>query len=110
MTTSPGLDQKSGRLAGFCRRHERLIARSEIIIVFLALIRTITAFYMLKTHPGNALPAAQADPLITGSLVAALFCLALTVLSFSARHRIMHAVFVLAITSLVLVKIFLFPG
>jgi hypothetical protein len=50
------------------------------------------------------------DPVITGSLVAALFCPALTMLSFSGRHRIMHVVFALAIISLVLVKIFLFTG
>jgi hypothetical protein len=50
------------------------------------------------------------EPIITGSLVAALFCLALTLLSFSGRHRVMHAVFALAIISLVLVKIFLVTG
>jgi hypothetical protein len=38
------------------------------------------------------------------------FCLALTLLCFSGRHRAMHAVFALAIASLVLVKIFLFPS
>jgi hypothetical protein len=60
-------------------------------------------------HRLTALPAGQADQIITGSLVAALFCLALTLLSFSGRHRVMHPVFALAIISLVLVKI-LFTG
>ena len=86
------------------------ITRAEVVIIFLALIRTITAYYQLKTRPGNTLPASQAEPIITGSLVAAVFCLALTLLSFAGRHRVMHAVFALAILSLVLVKIFLFTG
>ena len=80
------------------------------VIIFLALIRTITAYYHLKTQPGNIIPAGQVEPIITGSLVAALFCFALTLLSFSGRHRVMHVVFGLAIVSLVLVKIFLFTG
>jgi hypothetical protein len=99
-----------GKLSLFYRRHEVKITRAEAVIIFLALIRTITAYYQLKTRPGNILPAGQVEPIITGSLVAALFCLALTLLSFSSRRRAMHAVFALAIISLVLVKIFLFTG
>ena len=102
--------EKTGKLSLFYKRHEMEITRAEVVIIFLALIRTITAYYQLKTRPGNILPAGQAEPIITGSLVAALFCLALTLLSFSGRHRVMHAVFALAIISLVLTKIFLFTG
>ena len=94
----------------FYKRHETKIARAEIVIIFLALIRTLTAYFQLKTRPGNILPAGQVEPIITGSLVAALFRLALTLLSFSGRRRVMHAVFALAIVSLVLVKIFLATG
>ena len=102
--------EKTGKLSLFYKRHEITITRGEVVIVFLALIRTITAYFQLETRPGNVLPAGQAGPIITGSLVAALFCLALTLLSFSGRHRVMHAVFVLAMISLVLTKIFLFTG
>lgn len=101
---------RTDKLSLFYRRHEIKITRAEVVIIFLALIRTITACYQLKTRPGNILPAGQVEPLITGSLVAALFCLALTLLSFSGRHRVMHGVFALAIISLVLVKIFLVTG
>jgi hypothetical protein len=101
---------KTGKLSLLYQRHEVTITRAEVVIIFLALIRTITAYYQLKTRPGNLLPAGQVEPIITGSLVAALFCLALTLLSFSGRRRVMHAVFALAIISLVLVKIFLFTG
>jgi hypothetical protein len=101
---------KAGKLSLFYERHQIEIARAEVVIIFLALIRTITACYQLKTRPGNVLPAGQVEPLITGSLVAALFCLALTLLSFSGRYRVMHAVFALAIISLVLTKIFLVTG
>jgi len=50
------------------------------------------------------------EPIITGSPIAALSCLALTLLSFSGRNRVMHAASALAIISLVLTKIFLFTG
>ena len=102
--------EKTGKLSLFYKRHEMKITQAEVVIIFLALIRTITACYQLKTGPGNLLPVRHVEPIITGSLVAALFCLALTLLSFSGKHRVMHTVFALAIISLVLVKIFLFTG
>jgi hypothetical protein len=102
--------EQIGKLSLFYKRHEMKITRAEVVIIFLALIRTITAYFQLKTRPGNILSAGQVESIITGSLVAALFCLALTLLSFSGRHRVMHAVFALAIISLVLTKIFLFTG
>jgi hypothetical protein len=101
---------KTAKLSPFYKRHEMKITRAEVVIIFLALIRTLTSYYQLKTRPGNILPAGQVEPIITGSLVAALFCLALTLLSFSGRYRVMHVVFALAIISLALVKIFLFTG
>jgi hypothetical protein len=110
MSAPGGLAEKTGRLSLLCKRRQVGIARAEVIIAFLALIRTLTAGYQVKAYPGNTLPAGQVGPIITGSLVAAAFCLALTLLSLVGRYRVMHAVFVLAIASLVLVKIFVFPG
>lgn len=110
MLTPDEPTKRTGKLSVFYKKHEMTIARAEIVIIFLALIRTITAYYQLKTRPGNIHPAGQVEPIIMGSLVAALFCLALTLLAFSGKHRTMHAVFALAIISLVLVKIFLFTG
>jgi hypothetical protein len=100
----------AGKLSLFYRRHETMITRAEVVIIFLALIRTITAYYMVKARPGNLLPAGKVQPLITGSLVAAVCCLALTLLAWTGRHRVMHPVFALGIVALVLVKIFLFPA
>jgi hypothetical protein len=106
---APGeLAGKTCKLLQFCKRHEIKITRAEVVIVFLALIRTLTSYYQLKTRAGNLLPAGQAQPIITGSLAAALFCFALTLLSYFGRYRVMHVVSVLAIISLALVKIFLF--
>lgn len=101
---------KTSSLPLLYSRHAMKVARGEVVVIFLALIRTLTSCYQLKTRAGNMLPAGQVGPIITGSLVAALFCLALTLLYFFGRHRVMHAVFGLAITSLALVKIFLFAG
>jgi len=82
------------------------VAWAEVGIIFLALIRTLTAVYLLKARPGDLLPARQVAPLITGSLVAVLFCLVLAVLCLYRRYRLAHAGFVLAIIALVLVKVF----
>ena len=79
---TPGEPAETGKLSLFYKRRETKITRAEVVIIFLALIRTITAYYQLKTRPGNILPAGQVEPIITGSLVAVLFCLALTLLSF----------------------------
>lgn len=108
--SSDGPAEKTGRPWLFLKRHEMTIARAGAVIIFLALIRTLTAYYQLKIRPGNILPAGQVAPIITGSLVAALFCLVLTLLSFLGRYRVMHLVFALAIISLALVKTFLFTG
>ena len=110
MLTSDQPARKTAKLSLSYKRHEITITRAEVVIVFLALIRTITAYYQLKPGSGNVLPAGQVEPIITGSLTAALFCLALTLLSFSGKHRVVHVVFALAIISLLLVKIFLFTG
>jgi len=111
MTASPDVPhKKTGQPWLFLKRYEMTIARGEVLIIFLALIRTLTAYYQLQAGPGGMLPAGQVEPVITGSLVAAVFCLALTLLSFLGRHRAMHVVFALAITSLALVKAFLFTG
>jgi hypothetical protein len=109
--SAPGeLAEKTARLSLLCKRREVGITRAEVIITFLALIRTLTAGYQLKIRRGDTLPAGQVGPIITGSLVAAVFCLALTLLSLTGRYRVMHPVFVLALVSLVLVKILVFPG
>jgi hypothetical protein len=100
--------ETAGKLSLFYRRNEMKVARAEVVIIFLALIRTLTSCYQVKARPGNVLPAGQVEPIITGSLVAALFCLALTLLYFFGRHQVMHVFFILAIVSLVLVKIFVF--
>ena len=35
--------EKTGKLSLFYKRHEMTITRAEVVIIFLALIRTITA-------------------------------------------------------------------
>jgi hypothetical protein len=45
--------RKTGKLSLFHKRHKIEIARAEVVIIFLALIRTITACYQLKTRPAG---------------------------------------------------------
>ena len=73
MSAPGGLAEKTGRLSLCYKRREILIARAEVVVTFLALIRTLTAGYQLRVHPGDTLPAGQVGPIITGSLVAAVF-------------------------------------
>lgn len=78
---------KTSSLPLLYSRHAMKVARGEVVVIFLALIRTLTSCYQLKTRAGNMLPAGQVGPIITGSLVAALFCLALILLYFFGRHQ-----------------------
>jgi hypothetical protein len=72
MPTPDEPTEKTGKPSKFYKRHEMMIAWAEVVIIFLALIRTLTSYYQLVTLPGNILPARQVEPIITGSLVAAL--------------------------------------
>jgi hypothetical protein len=45
--------EKTGKLSLFYKRHEMKITRAEVVIIFLALIRTITAYFQLKTRPAS---------------------------------------------------------
>lgn len=101
---------KMAKLSLFNMRYRTKIAWAEVVVIFLALIRTLTSYYQLAVRPGMSFQPGQVEPIITGSLIAALFCLTLTLLCCFGRYRVMHGVFVLAIVSLVLVKIVLFTG
>jgi hypothetical protein len=45
MPTPGAPAEKTGKLSLFYRQHEVKITRAEVVIIFLALIRTITAYY-----------------------------------------------------------------
>lgn len=51
---------KTGKLSLFYKRHEMKVTRAEVVIIFLALMRTLTSYYQLKTRPRNILPSGQA--------------------------------------------------
>lgn len=97
----------AGPVSGFRSRREAVIARAEVVILFVALIKTVAGIYQVKALPGNLLPSDKVIPLATGSVVAAGSCLVLTVLCFFRKTLIMHVAFVLAIVGLVLVKVLL---
>jgi hypothetical protein len=102
--------ERPRRASVFRSRRQAVIAGAEVVIVFLALIRTVTSIYMVKAVPGNLLPSVQVTPIVTASTVAAVCCLILTLLYFFGRTRVMHVVFVLSIAALVIIKALLFKS
>lgn len=88
----------------FIQRHELKISRIAIVIIFLALIRTIAEFFRLEYILGDALTTQQVKPFIIGALAASISCLLMTILSFYLKHKIIIIVSVLTIIALVLIK------
>lgn len=79
-------------------------ARVAIVIVLIALIRSIAEFFRLAYIHNNALTIEQIKPFMVGSIVAAVGCLAMTIFSFYAKNKIVIAISLFTIASMLLVK------
>jgi len=79
-------------------------ARIAIVIVLLALIRSLTEFIRLEYIHNSAVTIDQIKPFIVGSIVAAVGCLVMTIFSFYSKNKIVIAMFLLTIASMLIVK------
>jgi len=79
-------------------------ARISIVIVLFALIRSLSEFFRLSYIHSNALTIEQVKPFITGSIVAAVGCLAMILFSFYSKNKIVITLFLLTIASMLVVK------
>jgi hypothetical protein len=79
-------------------------ARVAIVIVLLALIRSIAEFFRLEYIHNSTLTVEQIKPFIVGSIVAAVGCLIMTIFSFYSKNKIVIVIFLLTIASMLFVK------
>ncbi len=79
-------------------RHESIVARVSIVIIFLALIRTILEPII------HHLPCDKMLPLLICALITSISCLVLTILSFFSKSKSIVMISLLTIITLVILK------
>jgi hypothetical protein len=82
------------------------IAKIATIIIFLALIRSISEPFRLQYYSKTILTYDEIKPFLIGSLTAAIGLFAMTILFYFGKHKIIIATCILTILILLLVKKF----
>lgn len=91
-------------------RDTKKVSKIVIIIIFLALIRSLGEPIRLQFYSKTILTYNEIKPFLIGSLVAATGLLAMTILFYSGRHKIIIAAGILTIILMLIVKkIYLIP-
>ena len=91
-------------------RDTNKISKIVTVIIFLALIRSISEPFRLQHYSKTMLTYDEIKPFLIGSLVAATGLLIMTILSYFGKHKIVIATFFLTIILLLIVKkIYLIP-
>jgi len=80
------------------------ISKFATIIIFLALIRSISEPFRLQYYSETMLTYDEIKPFLIGSLVAATGLLVMTILFYFGRHKIIIATCFLTIILLLIVK------
>jgi len=91
-------------MKGFFNKNEQTISRVSMLAVFLGLVRSLSEPFRLQYYSSIPLSFEQVKPYLLGALVAAIGLLLMTIFSFYNRYRIMMAIAVLTILSMILVK------
>jgi hypothetical protein len=82
------------------------ISKIATVIIFLALIRSISEPFRLQYYSKTVLTYDEIKPFLIGSLVAATGLLAMTILFYFGKHKIIIASCILTIIILLVVKKF----
>ena len=85
-------------------RDTRKVSKIATLIIFLALIRCISEPFRLQYYSTTTLAFVEIKPFLIGSLVAALALLAMTILFYFGRYKIIIATGVIAIVILLIIK------
>ncbi len=93
-------------MRSFLLKNEATIGRVATIIIFLALIRTISECFRLEHVSPNTLVFRQLEPFLIGALISSIACLVMTILSFYSKHKTIIAISILTVISLIIVKSF----
>jgi len=82
------------------------ISKIATVIIFLALIRSISEPFRLQYYSKTLLTYDEIKPFLIGSLIAAIGLLVMTVLFYFGKYKIIIATCILTIIILLLVKKF----
>jgi hypothetical protein len=94
----------------FSLRDSSKISRIATLIVFLALIRSISEPFRLQYYSETSLGFDEIKPFLMGSLIASVGLLSMTILSYFGRHKMIIATCILTIVILlILKKVYLTP-
>jgi hypothetical protein len=85
-------------------KNEKKLAHAAIIVIFLALIRSIAEVLRLHYYATRPLAYEQLEPFIIGALIAAVFLFAMVIALFYAKHKLIVILGVLTIIALLVVK------
>ncbi len=86
------------------------IAKIATITIFLALIRSISEPFRLQYFSKTLLTYDEIKPFLIGSLAAAIGLLAMTILFYFGKHKLIIATCILTIVILLIIKkIYLIP-
>ncbi len=89
----------------FFQKNEIKISRVLTVIIFLALIRTISEIFRLQHYSLTILSYKQIKPFVIGALICSIALLTMTIFSFYSKHKIVIAISVLTIVLLLIIKI-----
>jgi hypothetical protein len=85
-------------------KNEKKLARIATVVIFLALIRTIGEVLRLQYYAATPLTFLQIKPFVIGALVAAVALLAMTLLSFWLKHKVIITISILTIILMLIIK------
>jgi hypothetical protein len=86
------------------------ISKIATIIIFLALIRSLSEPIRLQYYSRTILTYNEIKPFLIGSLIAAMALLVMTILSYFGRHKLIIATCIMTIILLLIVKkVYLIP-
>ncbi len=85
-------------------KKEFAISKAATVIVFLALIRCISEVFRLEYYSTTTLTFEVFKPFLIGALTAAIALLVMTIFSFYGKYKLVIAIAVLAIVSLLIEK------
>jgi hypothetical protein len=88
----------------FYAKNEERISRLATIIIFLALIRTISEPLRLQYYSSTLLTVNEIKPFLFGAIICAVGLLCLTIMAYYKKHKIIIGLAVLIIVSLFWIK------
>jgi hypothetical protein len=88
----------------FYLRNEKRISRVAMIIIIVALIRTISEPFRLQYYSSSTLGFEDIKPFLLGGLVISIGLLAMTAFSFYNKYKIITILAIVVIIAMLIIK------